>query len=170
MLHGDAAALYAAKHTGSDVDLSDPEIVAAWERVRAGDSAYALLTYAPPSKRKLSLLAEGRHGGGLREIEASLAPSAVVYGGFRARVEGAQHASDRLVFLAYCGQEVGPILKGKSATHRADVEQFLDGTVGAVHVNGDDAEAGETLAAIEARVRELLGAPPDAVLTFPPLQ
>jgi hypothetical protein len=106
------------------------EIVAAWQRVRAGDSAYALLTYAPPSKRKLTLLAEGARGGGLREIAASLAPDAVVYGGFRARAEGSQHTSDRLVFLAFCGQAVGPILKGKSATHRADVEQFLDGEAG----------------------------------------
>lgn len=170
MLHGDAAALYAAKHTGSDVDLSDPEIAAAWERVRAGDSAYALLTYAPPSKRKLALLAEGARGGGLTEIAASLAPDAVVYGGFRARAEGSQHTSDRLVFLAFCGQAVGPILKGKSSTHRADVEQFLDGTVGAVHVNGDDVAAGETVAAIEARVRELLGVPPDGALTFPALK
>ena len=172
MLHGDAAALHAAKHIGSDVDLSDAEIVAAWQRVRAGDSAYALLTYAPPSKRKLTLLAEGARGGGLREIAASLTPDAVVYGGFRARAEGgSQHTGDRLLFLAYCGQAVGPILKGKSATHRADVEQFLDGTVGAVHVNGDDVAASEAVvAAIEARVRELLGVPPDGALAFPPLK
>lgn len=154
MLQGDAARLYSIKPT-SDIDLSDPALGLAWARVLGGERAWALFSYAPSSKTRIALMAEG--SGGLEQLAALLADDAVSYVGLRVRVGG----SPKFMFLAHVGANVGAMLRGKAAMHRQDVEFFLESTVAGIHLDEDEG----TAMAIVAKARAALGSQD---VEFPP--
>ncbi|KAJ1635343.1 hypothetical protein T492DRAFT_863512 [Pavlovales sp. CCMP2436] len=130
MLHGDAARLYSVKPV-SDIDLSDPSLRPAWARVLAGEADFIALSYDLPSKTKIVLKAEGT--GGPAEFAAQLAKDQVTYLGFFVKVDGA----NKFLFAGHVGGSTGPMLRGKAAMHRTDVESFLTGTAGGIHLDGD---------------------------------
>jgi hypothetical protein len=148
MLQGEAAKLYSVKPT-SDIDLSDPELRASWKRVLSGDSSWCLFSYAAPSKTRIAVKAEGR--GGPAAFASFFAPDSLTYGAFRARAG----ASEKLLFICHVGDSVSPMLRGKAAMHRTDMESYLDGTVGALNLGEDEYSA----EAIVSRASEVLGAP-----------
>lgn len=143
MLQGDAARLYSIKPK-SDIDLSDTALRAAWERVLNGQLSYTLFSYASPSKTRIAVKAEGT--GGAEQLASLFSADAVSYAGIRVRVG----ASDKFVFVAHVGPSVGAMLRGKAAMHRQDVESFLDGTVGGVHLDEEEGTAESLVAKVKA--------------------
>ena len=137
-----------ASRPSSDVQLP-AELEPAWAAVLSGASDFVALAYAPGSKKALALAGSGT--GGYAALRAHLADDAVVYGAFRARVDGAE----KLLFCTSVGEAVGGMAKGRAAMHKQDVENALAGTVGGVAMG--DAEELEADAVAE-KVKLALGA------------
>mmetsp|Transcript_21072 Transcript_21072/g.51901 ORF Transcript_21072/g.51901 Transcript_21072/m.51901 type:complete len:157 (+) Transcript_21072:214-684(+) len=146
MLQGEASKLYSIKPT-SDIDLSDVALADAWGRVRNGEPSWAVFSYAPNSRTRIAVRALGDT---IDDMIAQLDAQSVSYAAFSVNLA----AGRKLVFLTHVGPSVGAMLRGKAAMHRQDMESFCDGTVGAIHVDGEDSFSPADL---KGRVQDLLG-------------
>ena len=108
----------------SDLDMSDPELAAAWEATRAAERGWCLCTYAADSKTRIVPSAHGADGfAGLRR---ALLDEAVNYGVLPCRVDG----RDRHVFFCYVGESTSGLKRGRAAMHAPHIEKYFGGTVG----------------------------------------
>ena len=115
------------------MDLSSPEIEAAWAACRSGEASFLALGYAPGSKKKLAVIGSGT--GGFGALRPLLAADAVVYAACEVQVGGAR----KLAFVCSVGEATGGMAKGRASMHKQDIENSLDGTVGGITVS-DEAE------------------------------
>ena len=144
-----AKALNASKMGRSEVDVSHPDIVAAWAKVVAGEASWIALGYS--SKTALVLLGSG--DGGYKGLRPLLADDAVVYGAFRLS------SPSKLVFVASIGESAGGMVKGRATAHTQSVENALEGTTLGIQL-ADAEDYGED--ALRAKLSKSLNA--DVVL------
>ena len=108
----------------SDLDLSDPELAAAWAETRALASGWCVCTYAEGSKTQIVPIARGSDGfDGLR---AALLEDAINYGVLPLRVD----ERPRHIFFCYVGERTTGVKRGRAAMHAPHLEKFFVGTIG----------------------------------------
>jgi len=108
----------------SDLDLSDPELAAAWAETRALASGWCVCTYAEGSKTQIVPIARGSDGfDGLR---AALLEDAINYGVLPLRVD----ERPRHIFFCYVGERTAGVKRGRAAMHAPHLEKFFVGTIG----------------------------------------
>ena len=110
----------------SDLDLSDPQLRAAWTQARALGAGWCVCSYAPGSTTRLVPTAHG--DGGVAALRAALPDDVVSYGVLPAVVD----ARLRHLFFCYIGEACTALRRGRAAMHAPHVEKFFDGTVGAL--------------------------------------
>ena len=146
-----AKALNAARMGRSEVDVSSPDIAAAWARCVSGEASWIALGYT--AKTTLGLLGSG--DGGYKGLRPQLAEDAVVYGAFRVQANGAS----KLIFVASIGQNAGAMVKGRATAHTQSIEGALEGTtLGIQLAEPEDYE--------EAAIMEKLGKTLNATVTL----
>ncbi|CAM9624941.1 unnamed protein product [Discosporangium mesarthrocarpum] len=131
MLQGEAKALYTSRRS-SGVDLSDPALTEAWAKVRSDESAedWCAFTYSGSSSTVLALLGCGC--GGVAELCSSLSENIVAFCGLRVLIGG----RPRFFRVAFVGEHVGGMKKGKAALHKNAAFNILEGASGGDHSFG----------------------------------
>ncbi|CAM9277740.1 unnamed protein product [Choristocarpus tenellus] len=135
MLAGEAKALHTTKRS-SGVDVSDPSLAEAWSRVRSDESAddWCAFTYKGGSSTVLTLLGSGP--GGVNELCSVLSEGIVAFCGIRWTVDG----RPRFYRLAFVGEEVAGMKRGKAALHKNAAFGVLEGATGGDHSFGSISE------------------------------
>ncbi|CAK9077605.1 unnamed protein product [Durusdinium trenchii] len=100
----------------SGLDVSDPEIGKAWERVRQGEEEWMLLEYEGKSKLKVKATGTG---------DLPLSDEEIVFGGLRSQ-------TGKFFCLMCTGEHANGLAKGRAAAHKNAAFNALDGTVGEV--------------------------------------
>uniref|UniRef100_A0A7S4HCW9 ADF-H domain-containing protein n=1 Tax=Prymnesium polylepis TaxID=72548 RepID=A0A7S4HCW9_9EUKA len=139
--------------SASAVDMSDPEIAAAWaECVGSAPQVGAWIALGYEGKAKLKRLASGTDG--YRGLRAHLAEDAVVYGAFRVTTAGESTAS-KFTFVTSIGENAGGMVKGRATAHAQCVEAGLEGTAGGIQLAGEEEKEPE---AVAAKLSKMYGA------------
>ena len=120
--------LYEAKRD-SGIRIDDPIIIEAWQRVRSEEDPTNFLLLRYVSQRDITLLSAGH--GGFDELLSKLQDDEVIFGAFRARLNG----MTKYFTIMFTGNNVGGMKKGKASLHKAGVLNFFDGSHGEITIN-----------------------------------
>mmetsp|Transcript_37087 Transcript_37087/g.110711 ORF Transcript_37087/g.110711 Transcript_37087/m.110711 type:complete len:147 (+) Transcript_37087:38-478(+) len=104
----------------SGLDVSDPAIAEAWNKVRtdAKEETWMLLEYE--GKSKLKVRASG--AGGAEDLLANVTDELILYGGLRTK-------AGKFLCLMSMGEDAGAMARGRAAAHKNAAFNALDGTI-----------------------------------------
>mmetsp|Transcript_26330 Transcript_26330/g.61420 ORF Transcript_26330/g.61420 Transcript_26330/m.61420 type:complete len:146 (-) Transcript_26330:124-561(-) len=123
----------------SGLDVSDPGISEAWDKVRAGAEAESWLLLEYEGKAKLKVRASGR--GGAEELLANVNDEQILFGGLRTK-------AGKFLCLMCLGEAAGAMARGRAAAHKNAAFNALESTVDEVCGNSKE-EFKENLAKVD---------------------
>ncbi|KAG5190870.1 hypothetical protein JKP88DRAFT_352499 [Tribonema minus] len=151
---GDAKALHTTQRS-SGLDVSSPELAAAWQKVRSkSDSHWCLFGYGPGGNTQIVVTAAGSDG--FEGLRSSLTDSMAAWAGLRVSVLG----STKFVRLAFIGTEIAGMKRAKASLHRNAVFHLFEGGHCDVTFDGDGGLDAFTSEAVVGAVAEALRVEP----------
>mmetsp|Transcript_10202 Transcript_10202/g.17818 ORF Transcript_10202/g.17818 Transcript_10202/m.17818 type:complete len:144 (-) Transcript_10202:75-506(-) len=107
----------------SGLDLSDPQISEAWQKVRSDDDPTTWLLLGYESKNKLTVAEAG--SGGPAELQEKLTDEKIFFGGLRTK-------AGKFMAIMMSGEAAGGMARGRAAAHKNAAVNHLEGTAGEV--------------------------------------
>eukprot|EP00178_Gracilaria_changii_P004051 TRINITY_DN16228_c0_g2_i1.p2 TRINITY_DN16228_c0_g2~~TRINITY_DN16228_c0_g2_i1.p2 ORF type:complete len:150 (+),score=33.58 TRINITY_DN16228_c0_g2_i1:14-463(+) len=122
----------------SGADCSDPAIIEAYNDVRndANDVDYVVLNYEDPKSNKIVVGATG--AGDVEAMAANFKDDEVQYGYVRVTLGDEQSKRAKFVFVAWVGENVGGLRKGRVSVHKADIKAIFKDF--GVEISANDAD------------------------------